>query len=397
MNKDYIGVVRNNRGRLQYERIPMLKSLKVQNKLVSMAEDDKITVEDMVSYVHSQIVFKFMALPFCEDHQETDMYETEDWFMKDLVDELKKAKTKVRYLECALKVLEECDYRWNAIKIDNSLPDLLFRTHRDYETGMISIRVTDDTTILFESYDLGSELDGGLLYTVYRNELPVLPYRSLVEMYDFSEDLMEVTMMFDPESAQWDNALKSLVVTANAIIENEEEFFRKNVAEAGQEMLEKMKLMCLDTESYYTWLENVSDYVSIEYSECGKSLDLLYGKDESNRRLYELYAMGRKMTCAMLLAENLKKWADQGLEFRGLDAIQTDLESIARSLLQEMEKEHDGIPVEAFIEGYGEFSTPEKEMGEIARNLRTVCEKLRLLLSMERRFPEEMNDYEPII
>ena len=47
VNKDYIGVVRRNNGRLQYERIPMQRSVKVINKLVSMAEDDTMSIEDM--------------------------------------------------------------------------------------------------------------------------------------------------------------------------------------------------------------------------------------------------------------------------------------------------------------------------------------------------------------
>ena len=38
VNKDYIGVVRNHSGRLHYERIPMLKSDKVINKLIAMAD-----------------------------------------------------------------------------------------------------------------------------------------------------------------------------------------------------------------------------------------------------------------------------------------------------------------------------------------------------------------------
>lgn len=383
VNKDYIGVVRNSGGRLQYERIPMLKSVKVRNELVSMAEDEGDCVEDMIAYFREVPVFKFLVMPFCTSRQDIESNEPEDWFMKDLVDDLNKAKTKVRFLECALKVLDECDYRWNAIKIDNSLPDMLFRTHRDYETGILNLRLSDDTTILFESYDLGCDFDGGMFYTVYRNELPVLPYRSLVEMFDCSEDIMDATMMFDPESSQWDNALRSLVSTANAIIDNEDGFFKAHVLEAGQEMLEKMKLMCLDAESYYAWLVNISDNVAIEYSECAKSLDLLYEKDESDRRPYELYAIGRKMSCALLLADNLKDWSEQGLEFSRLADIKADLESIARSLLQEMEKEHDNLP--------------EDERGEISRQLRRVCEELRGWLAMERRFPEEMNQYEPIM
>lgn len=391
VNKDYIGVVRRNNGRLQYERIPMLRSVKVINKLVSMAEDDTMSIEDMTSYVHSQIVFQYLALPFSVDHESDDMYDTADWVMKRLVDDLKDARTKVKYLECALKVLEECDYRWNAIRIDNTLPDLLVRTRRDYETEVMGLGLTNDTSILFQSYDLDD--DGGLFFTVYKNEVPLLPYRSVVEMYDCSEDILETTMMFDPESNQWDNALRSLVAVSNAILDNEDEFYKKHVVEAGQEMLEKMKLLCLDPKSYYTWLENIQDRVSIDYSECGKSLDPLLKKDESNRRLYELLETGRKMTCALDMADNLLDWSKEGLMFSGLEKIQTDLQNMSKSLLQEMEKEHDNLPEEVFSEDYGEYESPEEERGEIARELRSMCDKLRGWLSLEPRFHEEKDEF----
>ena len=393
VNKDYIGVVRRNNGRLQYERIPMQRSVKVINKLVSMAEDDTMSIEDMTSYVHSQIVFQYLALPFSVDHESDDMYDTADWVMKRLVDDLKDARTKVKYLECAMKVLEECDYRWNAIRIDNTLPDLLFRTHRDYETECAGLKLTKNTSILFQSFDLGDTYDGGLFFTVYRNNVPVLPYRSVVEMFDCSEEILDTTMMFDAESNQWDNALRNFVAISNAIIEDEDEFFKKHVVEAGQEMLERMKIMCLDTKSYYTWLENIQDRVSIDYSECGKSLDPLLKKDESNRRLYELLETGRKMTCALLMAENLLDWSKEGLMFSGLENIQTDLQNMSKSLLQEMEKEHDNLPEEVFSEDYGEYESPEEERGEIASELRCVCDKLREWLSLEPRFPEENDEF----
>ena len=393
VNKDYIGVVRNHSGRLHYERIPMLKSDKVINKLIAMADEKDRSLEEMAAYLRSQPLFEFMVSPFYEDYMSKDCYNIEDEIMKDLVDELKISKTKARFLNCALMVIQECDYRWNSLRVINSLPDLLIRTHEGYEATYLKIRLTKDTTIIFESTDLGCDSYGNLNFTVCWNDLPVLPYRSLVEMYDFSEDILEVTKGYDPDTDQWDNALRCLTATANAIIENEEEFYRQHVVEAGQEMLEKIKLMCLDSQSYYTWLENVQDKVTIDYSECGKSLDPLYDKDDSNRRLYELLEIGRKMTCAMLLADNLLSWSKRGLFFSGLENIQLDLTSIAKSLLQEMEKEHDNLPEEVFSEDCGEYESPEEERGEIARELRSVCDKLRGWLSLEPRFPEANDEF----
>ena len=64
VNKDYIGVVRNSGGRLQYERIPMLKSVKVRNELVSMAEDEGDCVEDMIAYFREVPVLEQVRLAY---------------------------------------------------------------------------------------------------------------------------------------------------------------------------------------------------------------------------------------------------------------------------------------------------------------------------------------------
>jgi hypothetical protein len=93
------------------------------------------------------------------------------------------------------------------------------------------------------------------------------------------------------------------------------------------------------------------------------------------------------------MAENLLDWSKEGLMFSGLENIQTDLQNMSKSLLQEMEKEHDNLPEEVFSEDYGEYESPEEERGEIARELRCVCDKLREWLSLEPRFPEEKDEF----
>ena len=58
-----------------------------------------------------------------------------------------------------------------------------------------------------------------------------------------------------------------------------------------------------------------------------------------------------------------------------------------------MEKEHDNLPEEVFSEDCGEYESPEEERGEIARELRSVCDKLREWLSLEPRFPESKDEF----
>ena len=89
VNKDYIGVVRNHSGRLHYERIPMLKSDKVINKLIAMADEKDRSLEEMAAYLRSQPLFEFMVSPFYEDYMSKDCYNIEDEIMLQIGKEIK--------------------------------------------------------------------------------------------------------------------------------------------------------------------------------------------------------------------------------------------------------------------------------------------------------------------
>lgn len=389
VNKDYISVVRSSNGRLLFERIPMIKSDRVKDKLAEFLDDDRATIEDMLEYLQEQPIFKFFALPHYEAHGDIDVCRPEDWVLYELTQSLKEARTKVKFLEEVLKLIEECDYRWNVVRITNSFPDIIIRSHSGYESSYVRIRLNDEVSIVFESYELGGEFEGTLAYTVYKNDMTVRPYRSVVQLFDCSDDILHATKVFDPEEGQWDNALRSLVTTANVILTNPEEYFKRSVIEAGQLMLEKIKQMGLDLESYYTWLEGIQDAINVNYSECDKSMEQLDNVDDSNKRLYELYVMGQKMAQALILGENLCGWVNEGLEFIGMDKVHGDLTNLAGVLLKEMEQYHDELPKEVFEECYGEYDIVENEKHDIAVKLRSSCERLRMLLQMEQRFESE--------
>ena len=389
VNKDYISVVRSNNGRLLFERIPMIKSDRVKDRLAEFLDDDRATIEDMLEYLQEQPIFKFFALPHYEAHGDIDFCRPEDWVLYELTKSLKEARTKVKFLEEVLKLIEECDYRWNVVRITNGFPDIIIRSHSGYESSYVRIRLNDEVSIVFESYELGGEFEGTLAYTVYKNDVTVRPYRSVVQLFDCSDDILHATKVFDPEEGQWDNALRSLVTTANVILTNPEEYFKRSVIEAGQLMLEKIKQMGLDLESYYTWLEGIQDAINVNYSECDKSMEQLDNVDDSNKRLYELYVMGQKMAQALILGENLCGWVNEGLEFIGMDKVHGDLTNLAGVLLKEMEQYHDELPKEVFEECYGEYDIVENEKHDIAVKLRSSCERLRMLLQMEQRFESE--------
>ena len=389
VNKDYISVVRSSNGRLQYEKMPIIKSEKLKNKLVALAEDEGVTIERMLECLKASPGFKFLALPYYELHGDVDFCEPDDWAIFQLAKELRKAKTKIKFLEKALRLIEECDYRWNVIRITSSYPDIIIRSHGAYEDTYVRIRLSNEVSIVFESSELGCDIDGTLCYTVYKNNATVRPYRSVVQLYDCSDEILHVTKMFDPEEGQWDNALRSLVTTANVILQDSKEYFRRKVVEDGQMMLEKIKFMCLDPESYISWLEDLQDKISVDYSECSKSVNHLDFVDESNRRLYLLQVIGQKMAQAIILSENLTGWVNEGPEFSDMGKVYTDLASMAKVLLKQMEEVHDALPAEVFEYGYGEYDLVQYERHDAALKLRECCERIRMLLQMEQRFEQE--------
>ena len=285
VNKDYISVVRSNNGRLLFERIPMIKSDRVKDRLAEFLDDDRATIEDMLEYLQEQPIFKFFALPHYEAHGDIDVCRPEDWVLYELTKSLKEARTKVKFLEEVLKLIEECDYRWNVVRITNGFPDIIIRSHSGYESSYVRIRLNDEVSIVFESYELGGEFEGTLAYTVYKNDMTVRPYRSVVQLFDCSDDILHATKVFDPEEGQWDNALRSLVTTANVILTNPEEYFKRSVIEAGQLMLEKIKQMG-DVDVLVSGIRPPSD-AELFVNEFGDKFFLVAIVLESDKLRYE--------------------------------------------------------------------------------------------------------------
>ena len=119
VNKDYISVVRDTNEGLLFERIPMQKSAAALATLYKMAQEDAHTVEDMKNFLQDLPLFKFLAQPYYQTVGVMELDSPEDWAMQMLAEQLKSSKTKARFLEKAVALIEECDYRWNVIRIMN--------------------------------------------------------------------------------------------------------------------------------------------------------------------------------------------------------------------------------------------------------------------------------------
>lgn len=393
INKDYISVVRSFNRRLHYERIPLQKSEVLSNRLIGMANDERFTLKDMMTYLTNSPIFVYMAQPFHDNNTDIEYDEPANWTMKNLVDALYNEKTKVKFLEKALEVIEECDYRWNVLRIENSTCDISLRSMAAYESVMRRLNLNKDNCLVTDMDSVGRVYDGELTFTIIHKGNYVLPYRSLVELFECAEETLESSRTFDAEEANWDNYLRAVVSTGNEILERGEDYFKEKVIADGLLMTEKITQMCTDLDGYYNWLWFDRGPVEIEYSENESDPEGVEQVDASNKDLMEIFTIGRKLTCAMYLAENLQEWSKLGGEYSCLAAIQPQIMKLGPDILERMERTHDFLPAEVFEEQYAERGDVEKEKRSIALELRKIIDDLREWLEMETRFRETISEW----
>lgn len=393
INKDYISVVRSFNRRLHYERIPLQKSEVLSNRLIGMANDERFTLKDMLTYLTNSPIFVYMAQPFHDNNTDIEYDEPANWAMKNLVDALYNEKTKVKFLEKALEVIEECDYRWNVLRIENSTCGISLRSMAAYESVMRRLNLNKDNCLVTDMDSVGRVYDGELTFTIIHKGNYVLPYRSLVELFECAEETLESSRTFDAEEANWDNYLRAVVSTGNEILERGEDYFKEKVIADGLLMTEKITQMCTDLDGYYNWLWFDRGPVEIEYSENEADPEGVEQVDASNKDLMEIFTIGRKLTCAMYLAENLQEWSKLGGEYSCLAAIQPQIMKLGPDILERMERAHDLLPAEVFEEQYAERGDVEKEKRSIALELRKIIDDLREWLEMETRFRETISEW----
>ena len=375
VNKDYIAIVRNNSGKLQYERVPIQKSEILRGRLVGMANDERFTIKDMRNLLITSPLFEYMASPFFDEAKSVEFCRPVNWTMKRSVDELAKQKTKMNFLESALAIIDECDYRWNVLKLFGNSKDVFVRSLADYECASVDIHLNGDSALLVEADSVGEEFDGLLFFTVVKEDLEVLPYRALVELYDCSEDILDNTRTFDAEQLQWDNFLRAVASTANEINARGEEYFKEKVIEDGLFMAEKITQMCTDLKNYNDWLRYERDPVQIEYSENEDTPDAVEKYDVDLREMYELYVVGKKLTCAMYLAENLLEWATRGGEYAQLARVYPQMINLGPTVLERLESLYETIPADAiddeqmFSDGFQRY--------HLARNIKRIITDLK--------------------
>lgn len=393
INKNYISVVRSFNRRLHYERIPLQKSEVLSNKLIDMANDERFTLKDMMTYLTNSPIFVFMAQPFHDNNADVEYDEPSNWAMKNLVDALYNEKTKVKFLEKALEVIEECDYRWNVLRIENSTCDISLRSMAAYESVIKRLNLNKDNCLVTNMDSVGRIYDGELTFTIIHKGNYVLPYRSLVELFECAEETLESSRTFDAEEAHLDNYLRAVVSTGNEILERGEDYFKEKVISDGLLMAEKITQMCTDLDGYYNWLLFDRGPVEIEYSANEADPEGVEQVDASNKDLMEIFTIGCKLTCAMYLAENLQEWSKLGGEYSCLETIYPQMMKLGPDVLERMERAHDLLPAEVFEEQYAERGEMEKEKRSIALELRKIIDDLREWLEMETRFREKMSEW----
>ena len=377
VNKDYIGIIKKNSGRFCFEKFKIQKSEQLIDVLTTMAYHSGFTLNDMLSYLRKSSLFVYFALPFYEHCDETIWDEAPNVKIKTLVDSLDKQKTKVNFLEMALELIQECDYRCNVMQLEGNPQNCVLRSFAEYESQSVLIDITGDTSILVNAHNVGGDFGAELSFTVMKCGIPVLPYRSLIELYECSEDIMETTRMFDPEVFQWENFMRTLVATANEILDLQEDYFKKAVIEDGLMMADKITQMCTDMNGYLNWLTYERKEVQVEYSDNDADTTILDTYDEQYRELYKIYSAGLKLSCAMYLAENLKEWSQFGEDYENLADIYEQMIKFTPEILQRVETACKQFPDKFFDENYRSEGLDEIGQRMVALNMLDIAADLK--------------------
>lgn len=378
VNKDYISVIlKDYTGRFTTEKIRIKESEKLIEELATMANHDGFNQDDMLGHLHRSPLFTYMVLPFYEQLGSSVEQDCASKRILELLDSLLIQKTKVSFLDAALELIQECDYRRSVMKVEADPQGCVLRSFADYESEIVHFEVADDISILVSANNVGGDSDTQLSFTIFNGDVPVLPYRSLVEIFDCHEDLMESTGLFDADASQWDNFMRIIVSAANDILENKDDFFKKYVIEDGLVMAEKIKQMCLDLDSYYHWLTFERESVQIEYSLNEANPEYLETLNPAIREPYKMYSIGKKLTCGLYLAKNLNEWAQLGDDYCCLAEIYPQLIKFVPDVLQKVENacnEIKGITFDADSRS-GSFDEMNRRM--IERNLVSIEDDLR--------------------
>lgn len=171
--------------------------------------------------------------------------------------------------------------------------------------------------------------------------------------------------------------MRILVATANGILENKDEFFKKFVVEDGLVMAENLNQMCLDLDSYHHWLTFERKPVQIEYSLNEANTEYLETLNLAIREPYKMYSIGKKLTCGLYLSKNLNEWSQLGGNYSCLAEIYPQLIKFAPEVLQKVEnvcKEIKGI---IFDKDSCSGSMDEIVRSMIERNLESIADDLR--------------------
>lgn len=202
VNKDYISVIlKDYTGRFTTEKIRIKESEKLIEELATMANHDGFNQDDMLGHLHRSPLFTYMVLPFYEQLGSSVEQDCASKRIQELLASLLIQKNKVSFLDAALELIQECDYRRSVMKVESDLQGCVLRSFAEYESEIVHIEVIDDISILVNAHNVGGDSDAELSFTIFKGDLPVLPYRSLVDIFDCHEDLMESTGLFDADTS----------------------------------------------------------------------------------------------------------------------------------------------------------------------------------------------------
>lgn len=437
INKDYIGVVKENNGSLLIEKVPIDQNLILIKELEAMRDNPNKTVIDMqnhfaehypkdrhhgksFSYIYPASYYNAYISPACyptftEYEKYTEELQTHEvWLKKQYFTEAD--LNTLHFLKQSSIEDYEVEFKKRQDKIDEALDEMKFNYKKHFcnhgeryiyalnyydkieeiaqneNSKMISTEkigwtdvtfpIDDDFSVYLKTnfgYGVASYFFCNIIY----KGISILPYSEVVKYCHVHWlDFVRYTRKYRPERENWMPALDFAVETANLAKHNPEKFVKVWVVNELKEMMEGLRIIFNSSDA------NISKYLEFKNETSMYSYNLVRNFHNGDKIEYKVLPQEKiiafkaeKITGTLHFLENLKKLTEL------TNYVKTCIEEIIsmnQKLIPEISQHIDYVNKDiyhlqcALKDAQFNFNIAEKDINEIHKpRIQKLLEQMR--------------------
>lgn len=365
INKDYIGVIKENNGTYSFERINIKKSEALLNKLQAMAKNPNRTVLDLqecfemhfkhnskqaydccLPYSYSSSYIDYVCYPKMIKYDEyiaskqrikdclKQQCTNKEMMTAGIAQEERKydQNLKTSFLTSAIRYIEAVDFTMTSSNILKQ-PDIRMMSHEKIGWKEVKYKISEDLTITAKT-NFGYGSSSYFFINVCYKGINLLPYSQLVRYYYARiTEIISHTRSYDTERESWQIALDFVVNIGNQTQQDILLFVQDWLRNEITEMLDGLKNIQREPQSVLEKIKN-----------CGieaQRLHSIRNMSENERKIYHAHPKQtvfffkiEKLTSALLFINKLMEI--QEIYEPASEAIQT-IQNINKQIVPEIE------------------------------------------------------------